>query len=201
MTGLEKIKDQILEEARQTADKKKAAAQAKADGILRDAREAAAQMADQTEEKSRVDAENYQERIKSACDLKRRTMILEAKQQVIAGVIAKAYEEVRSADTESYFAMMEKLLAQSLQKGDGKLYFSAEDLARMPEGFEEKAAALAGEHGGSITVEKETRELDGGFVLAYGGIEENCTLHAMFHSNRERLQDLVHEYLWRKENG
>lgn len=201
MTGLEKIKDQILAEARQTAEKKKAAAQNQADKILRAAKETAEQTTEKMEAKSKADEKSYQEQIQSACDLKRRKMLLEAKQKIIAETLEQAYQTAKQTDTAAYFSMMEKLLAQSVQPAEGRLYFSKEDLERMPEDFPAKAEALAREKGGSLTLEKEAKELDGGFLLVYGGIEENCTLRALFHSNRERLQDLVNEYLWRNENG
>ncbi|NCB92203.1 MAG: hypothetical protein EOM40_06470 [Clostridia bacterium] len=201
MTGLEKIKNQILEEAQKKASDTKSAAEAKAENIKETAREQASQMAAQMEERSRTEAANYRDRIKSSCDLKRRTMLLEAKQRLIGQVIEKAYQSLQEADTEEYFAMMEKLLARSVQKGDGKMYLSAKDLERMPADFAAKAAAAAKEKGGSLSVEKEPKAMDGGFILVYGGIEENCTWRALFDANREKLQDLAHGYLWRDENG
>ena len=45
MTGLDKIKNQILEEARQKADEKKLEAQKKADEILKGAKDQAERMA------------------------------------------------------------------------------------------------------------------------------------------------------------
>ncbi len=34
--------------------------------------------------------------------------------------------------------------------------------------------------------------IDNGFILAYGGIEENCTIRAMFDAKRDELSDIVH---------
>lgn len=201
MTGLEKIKDQILKEAKAKAGEKTGTARQKAEKLLRTAREQAEKTERQIGEKSRTDAANYQERIKSSCDLKRRTMMLEAKQEIIAEVIEKAYQTIKSADTKTYFSYMEKLLEQSAQSGQGKMYLSAEDLDRMPEDFAINADRIAKKKGGSLTVEKEPRNLDGGFILVYGGIEENCTWRALFDANREQLQDQVNGYLWRDENG
>lgn len=49
---------------------------------------------------------------------------------------------------------------------------------------------------GKLTVSRETRDIDGGFVLSYGGIEENCSIEALFYAARERLQDRVQELLF-----
>lgn len=42
----------------------------------------------------------------------------------------------------------------------------------MPQDFEAKIAKIAGDKGGSLTLGKEVRKIENGFVLAYGGIEE-----------------------------
>ena len=38
--------------------------------------------------------------------------------------------------------------------------------------------------------------MDGGFILCYGGIEENCSFDAIFDSAREHLQDAVQRILF-----
>lgn len=38
--------------------------------------------------------------------------------------------------------------------------------------------------------------IDNGFILAYGGIEENCTIRAMFDAKRDELSDIVHRLLF-----
>ena len=42
----------------------------------------------------------------------------------------------------------------------------------------------------------QTKEMDGGFVLTYGGIEENCTIRAVFAAKKDELSDKVHEMLF-----
>ena len=62
---------------------------------------------------------------------------------------------------------------------------------------EEELQALAdsiAEHG--ILQPLAVRTLDGGFILIYGGIEENCTIRALFDARRETLQDQVHGLLF-----
>ena len=66
----------------------------------------------------------------------------------------------------------------------------------MPEGYLSELQAVAREKGGSLTLSGETRAMDGGFVLLYGGIEENCTVRALFDARREALQDQVHALLF-----
>ena len=108
MTGLEKMKSQILDEAKATADSKIQEAENQAKEILDTARQEAAKAADGISQKSAAEIANYKERVASSIDLKKRTEILKAKQEVIAEVLEKAYETVCAMDTESYFALLEK---------------------------------------------------------------------------------------------
>ena len=85
------------------------------------------------------------------------------------------------------------------QKGEGKILFSKTDTERLPKDFADTLAAAlekSGKEGAKLTVSGETRDIDGGFVLTYGGIEENCSFDALFDSAHEMLQDKVQEILF-----
>ena len=64
------------------------------------------------------------------------------------------------------------------------------------EGFAAVVNGIASEKGGSLRVSEEAAPIENGFLLKYGGIEENCSLKALFTSMRDRLQDKVNEALW-----
>ena len=100
---------------------------------------------------------------------------------------------------EAYFENIVKLAVKASQNGKGTILFSKADLDRLPEIFADtlNAALVAGgKEGAALTVSSETRDIDGGFVLTYGGIEENCSFDALFDSAHEMLQDKVQEILF-----
>ena len=196
MTGLEKMKNQILEEAKTSADEKIKDANAKAEGILAQAREEAEKTAERIAKKSEADIANYKDRVKSSCDLKKRTAVLEAKQEMISEVLDSAFEMLKSMDEADYFAMLKKMLEKYVLPQEGEIYFSSADLEKMPESFKKEIEAIANAKGGKLTLSKEGKKIEGGFVLAYGGIEENCTFKAIFDAERDRLSDKVHEELF-----
>ena len=66
----------------------------------------------------------------------------------------------------------------------------------MPADFEKKIEAAAQENGGRLTLKKEPKEIPDGFILVYGGVEENCTLKALFDAKKDQLQDRVNEMLF-----
>ncbi len=67
----------------------------------------------------------------------------------------------------------------------------------MPVGFGKEIEEIALAKGGKLTVAGAGRDnIDNGFILAYGGIEENCTIRAMFDAKRDELSDIVHRLLF-----
>lgn len=196
MSGLEKMKSQILDEARHSAETEIKKAEEQAAEMRNRAKADANAEAEKILEKSKADVESFLERSASSCDMYRKKAVLKAKQEVIQEVLQKAYERIQSLDAQSYFEMVEKLLDKYTLAQAGEIYFSKEDLERMPEGFEQKIRQTAVLKGGALTVSKEPRQIDGGFILVYGGIEENCTIKALFEAKREELSDKVHSLLF-----
>jgi V/A-type H+-transporting ATPase subunit E len=199
MTGLEKIIDQILADANTQANDITAEANAQAEQILSEAKQESERITADIQKKSASDVENHKKRVQSANDLHRRMETLKSKQTVIAKVIDAAYEKVCSLDTASYFGMLEKMIQKYALAQAGEIYFSAKDLSRMPEGFENKIEAAAKSAGGSLTLSRTGKDIENGFILVYGGMEENCTLRALFDARRDEMQDTVHALLYGKE--
>lgn len=196
MTGLEKITSQIQEEANACAEEKIAAAKKEAEALLSEAKSVCDAMLSEAEEKNNALKLSYDGRIKSSADQQRRTALLKAKQEIIAEVLEKAYETLKTEDVKSYFLTMEKILKTYVLAEAGEIYFSEADLARMPADFEKKIEAAAKEKGGSLVLKKEPKAIEDGFVLVYGGVEENCTLKALFDAKKDQLQDKVNAILF-----
>ena len=196
MTGLDKITSQIQEEAEASAKERLDAASKEAEQILADARAACEAMEQEAADKAAAEKANQEGRAHSAAEQKRKTALLQTKQEIIAEVIGKAYETLKNEDTQSYFLTMEKLLNTYVLAESGEIYFSEADLARMPADFEQKIKAAAEAKGGKLVLKKEPKAILDGFVLVYGGVEENCTLKALFDGKRDQLQDKVNEILF-----
>lgn len=189
MTGLEKIISQIEEEGRTVANDKIEAAKKAAADILASAKQECEQIKAAEEAKLSSLEDGMAVKLASSMDLERRTAILAAKQQLISEVLDKAYKQVCSTDTEAYFELMEKMLNKYMQPQEGEIYFSQADRDRMPESFVKKIPD-------SLTLLSSKDNIENGFVLVYGGIEENCTLRAVFDSKKEELQDIIQKILF-----
>lgn len=196
MTGLEKMKNQILEEAQALADSKIADAQAQAERILEEAKAEALKSVEYLSQKSEMDTANYRERIASSIDLQKRTKILQAKQDMIKEILDQSYEKLDRMEAGEYFDMILKMIGKYALAQDGIIYFGKADMARMPVGYQEKVRKAAAAKGGTLVISEEGRNIENGFVLAYGGIEENCTLKVIFDAKKDELTDKIHRLLF-----
>ena len=144
MSGLENMKRQILDEANHSAEEQISKARTKAEEILREARE-------------QMETKDYAQRIASSSEMQRKQALLQAKQEVIQEVLNKAYQQVLHLEPESYFEMLQKLLVTYALPQEGTIYFSAADLARMPQKFEDVIEQTAQKKGGHLGFRKNRR--------------------------------------------
>lgn len=193
MTGLEKIVQQIQDDARQAAQAALARARDEARQIMEQARgETDAQVA-AIEAQSAAAVAAAHESAKSAAALARRRAVLEAKQEIISSAIAEAQKAACALPEQEYFALILKMIGKYSLPLDGEILFNPADKKRLPDSF---ADALAKQAKGTLRISDETRGIDGGFVLVYGGIEENCSFAALIDAARETLQDQVQALLF-----
>lgn len=196
MRGIEKIAAQIIGEA----EEKKAA-------IYEEIQHKIDELNAKTDEEIKAELERInddtlreegtlEELAGLAAQQKRRQAALSAKQEVIGEIINEAYERLLNLEDEKYFAVIKKMLEDNVLSEKGEIIFSARDRQRMPKDFEDVIKNVAFEKGGELVISDEIRSIDGGFVLVYGGIEENCTFKAMLEASREELHDMVNGKLF-----
>lgn len=196
MSGLDKIIAQILADAQTEADQLLKQAKEEAELILETEQEkiqTLKQEAKQAEERKR---KTSLERIKSSAALRHRQAVLREKQEMIARVLKKAYEAVLSKEEDAYFELLAGLLDRFVLAKAGEIYFSRRDLDRMPQAFRDEIERIAQKKGGSLLLQTEPKPIDGGFVLVYGGVEENCSIQALFSEQKEKLSDQAYALLF-----
>ncbi len=196
MAGLDNIINEILNDAKASAREITDQAKKEADEILAAARAEADSAASEISKKSDNDVKTVEERAKSSADMQKRQAVLKMKQEVISDVIEEAHQRMVDMDIDSYFDLVEKMLKSYARAEKGELFLNERDRGRMPAGFTHKLEAIAKEKGGELILSSETRKIDGGFVLSYGGIEENCSIGAMFSGRNDELVDAVNAELF-----
>lgn len=190
MSGLDQILEHIENEAAENARRIVDAAKTEAGRILAAEKEDAARLEAQISKQSELDVAAASKRIQSAADLKEKRMILEAKQKEIEAVLGAASAELCGLPDAAYFEVLEKMMERYATGQSGEIRFSEKDLARLPKDFAKKAKAH------SLTVSEKTVSVDGGFVLVYGDVEENCSFEALINASREALQDKIGHILF-----
>ena len=191
MAGIDKITAEILESGRARASELTDAANVDAAKIMAAAEAEIRAAGARNQERIREDDAKAGQRAKSQAGLARRQTLLAAKQSIVDEMIEKAYQKLAGQSDEKYFAMIEKILLKNIRKGSGEILFGKKDLERLPLDFpiRMKIAALAA--GGELRLSTKPAPIDNGFILRYGGIEENCSLRAIFASKQNELSDAV----------
>lgn len=195
MTGLDKIIAEIQQEAQREADAALEKANAQAAEILADAKTEADAVTLKINAQAEKDVRDIAAARESALTLQRRQRTLEVKQEMLGETLQKALESLYSLPENEYFALLTKLAAAAAQPGAGEMLLNEADLKRAPASFKAGlAAALPA--GSTLVVSAQTRPIDGGFVLKYGDIEENCSFKAMFDARQDEFSDLIRDKLF-----
>ncbi len=195
MTGLEKIIAEIGDEVAKEAAAAIEKAKAEADAVLQQAKEESDAKIAKISAAAASDVAEIERSRTSAVQLQRRQKALQTKQQVLAETLAKALQEVYALPDAQYFELLVKLAAGTAEGGEGEMLLNEKDKKRLPADFEKKLAA-AMPQGAKLTVAKSTRPIDGGFVLKYGDVEENCSLQAIFDARSEEFSDTIRDILF-----
>ena len=190
MSGLEKILEHIKSEATSTADEMLRVAKAEAEKIVDTEKKEAAFRADQIKRQSELDVTATRNRIQSAGDLKEKRMILEAKQKEIDDVFTATMEYLSNLDDAGYFAIIDKMIPRYADGIEGTIRFNARDLARVPESTKKVIKDNL------LTISDQPAQIDGGFILFYKDIEENCSFDSLISASREDLQDKIGQILF-----
>lgn len=196
MAGIDNITGRILQVAQGEVDKVLAAAEDQAKEILGKADLKAESITKAAGARSEQQTKLYAARVKSSAESTRKKALLSAKQEIIDSVIDKAYNQLINQDAASYFEMMQKILAKTVRAEKGTIALPAADLARVPDSFKKAVSKIAEDKGGELKFAEKAANIDSGFVLSYGGIEENCSLRSIFAANRDQIQDTICKVLF-----
>lgn len=193
MTGLEKIIEEIKSEAAENAEKVISKAKEEADAVISDAQQKGQKQADLILENAKKKSQDILSRGDSSANLEKQKAMLVAKQQVINEMLDNILSYMESLKDKEYFSLILKLIQNNSQSQKGEIAFSEKDLSRLPDGFMEKVNSVSK---GELKLSENAVNIKSGFVLIYGGIEENCSFEAMFRSKHEELTDEISALLF-----
>lgn len=196
MAGVDNIVKEILQEAEEAAQALLKEAQEQADALSKEGAAADEKTLAAEKQKAEKSVADLKERAVSQAALRKRQAILKAKQGIIDEAIHKAYMKLSTQDTADYFSMVKTLVEKKVRSGAGEIQFNETDLKAVPAGFADELSKIAKGVGGTLVVSDKSVKIRSGFILSYGGIEENCSLDAIFAEKAETLRDLANTLLW-----
>ncbi len=225
MTGISKITDKILAEARADAAEKLLAADARCAQIAEEAAKRAEVIREEIEEAAKREAAEIIFRAKSGETMARRNTVLEARSVLIDEAFSVAKKEILRLSEERYLEMLVMLLGSVLkqqlenEKESRELYgeedaptfdsyevlLNEQDLSRYGECLLKELQKRRGEELstviGRVSMAKTPVAIDGGLILRVGAMEINCSLATLFTEIRPELEAKVAQKLFPQKKG
>lgn len=193
MAGLDKIIERITQDSAVKCEGILKEAAAQATGLKADAAAASKKDADAVLAKAAKQAKAIVEMAESGSAVEQKNALLDAKVGIIDEAVDFAKSKLTGANDTDYFDTVMKLVKAYAQDAEGTMYFSQKDLSRLPAGFAEKVSEATN---GKLKVSSEPKKIDGGFILAYGDIEINCSFDALISEKLGDIKDTLNKIIF-----
>ncbi len=200
MTGLEKIIHKIQQDCAGECEKILEEARQQAEAFLAAAREQAEQDRQQALAAARQEEETQRQLALSKAEHQRKQTLLAAKARLIDETLDAALAALKQLPDDRYLELIRRLIVKHARPGHGVLRFSKQDLARLPEGFEAEMNQQLQGQGRTVSVDPEPMDIDGGFVIQYQGMEQNCRFEALMGALRDPLRDELHRLMFTRDS-
>lgn len=193
MTGVEKIKEKILQDSEAKASSIIVDAKKQVEQIIEEANAKAAKKAEEIHKKASMDAADRLRINNSMLELEMRKEILSTKQQIIEEVFQKSLESLSQMNDSEYEAMLQKLIVDAVETGEEEILLSKQDKARLSADFSNKVNQTLNQIGkkGNLKFSDESRAIIGGFVLKTKGVEVNYSFEALLRMYRDEIEPEV----------
>ena len=201
MSGIDKIIAQIEEDTKAVCDEMIAKADSKAKIILTEAEAETERVKKDCEQSCADRVADIKKRSDSAADLEEKKILLSAKQSIISDMLGKGLERVKNLPPEEYFELILRMISKYSLPQEGVICFGRRDLEMINKSLLSELSLLVRINeaaNGSLILSDDPADIDAGFILKYGGIEENCSFDAIFRSLDEELQDKAGKLLFGK---
>ena len=148
MTGIEKIKQRILEDAQKEADEIIKAAQDKAQGLKKNKEAEAGRLKKQLTKENLEAAREHKKRILTVAQLEMRKKVLAAKQEMMDAVFSGTIDRIKNMPDDEYRKVIASALLNLPIEGDEEVVFSVYDEHRLDQKFLDQVNELLSKQGG-----------------------------------------------------
>lgn len=195
MEGMERIRESILEEAKEQAENVIKEAQLGAATIEEQAVKKAEENTRNRLLKAEDEAEEAQRRMLSMAELDLKKQALGVKQSLIDRAFDKALERLNSLPEEEYADMVVSALESADLKGGEELIVPEKDRVKFREGLLKKVNE---ELGFELKLSEEVRAMQGGFIVKANGVEINNSFETLLRMEREKIETEIAQILFQQ---
>ncbi len=208
MTGLSKITERILDDARAEAQRLLDEADKECARIAEKARLDAADLRAEMDAAARREAEEILNRARSAEATVSRDTVLDIKGRSVDKAFALAKKRLLSLPEDEYGALLGSMLATALKikadderarienGDDADVVSSACELTLNTADREKYGKTLVATASEKITLSDKTASIDGGLILSFGDMEINCSIDRIIEQLRPSLEARVYRALF-----
>ncbi len=194
MADLNKVTDYILNKASEESEKIKKEVDAKYKMLMEQAEVESQNEYNKIINDAQSKAGMIKQRAESEAEKNKLQGVLALKNKIVKDCILNARESVYKMDDSQYFALIERIFKKceenSAKKENSIIEFNERDLKRLPESFKNLVLKKG------YKVSETPVDIDGGFVLKYGKIEENCSVSAIFRDKEDYFTDYIGKKLF-----
>ena len=222
MTGIERITERILADAKERARVILETAQNDCRALAEDFAARADALRDAIAERAMREGEDVIARARSSAARTRRNLLLDARRRVLDEAFEAAKREICDTDYGKYRELLVALLSsaliaqadaerESIALGDEvakieayEVRMNAADRAALGAAVIEGARAvcerrIGAERFARVHLSDEDADIDGGLLLRFGAVEVNCSIAAVIGEVRRTLEPRVADILFAEE--
>lgn len=153
-----------------------------------DADKISAEIADRAQSK----VKQMQAASKSRCDLETRNAFLKRRREEIDKTYSEILNKMKNLPDEDYFELI-YTFAKKLNGMSGVVLLNEKDMNRLPKDF----LARLEECGVKAELSKTPSDIESGFILKCGDIEENMDFSAILSEKRDAIEDFINQELFK----
>ncbi|MEE3333315.1 MAG: V-type ATP synthase subunit E [Ruminococcus sp.] len=193
MSSGEKIINRINSDCDEAVNKINANIKEKREAIIAEAEKTAEKEKAGIEKKTNAKLSQMSVSAQSRSQLEIRNTLLKKRREEIDKTVDGILSYLLGLPDGEYFEFIYKLAAK-IPDCDGEILLNAKDLMRKPADFENRLK----DAGLNVSVCTQPVDIQGGFVLKKGNIEENLDFSALISSNRDSLEDYINRELFKQ---
>lgn len=153
-----------------------------------DADKISAEIADRAQSK----VKQMQAASKSRCDLETRNAFLKRRREEIDKTYSEILNKMKNLPDEDYFELI-YTFAKKLNGMSGVVLLNEKDMNRLPKDF----LARLEKCGVKAELSKIPCDIESGFILKCGDIEENMDFSAILSEKRDAIEDFINQELFK----